>query len=107
VEFPSEALLDALASLKDDCADEGLDCRSCVEVASRNLAVACAVLQGKSLELVFTRLYRKRGCRKMFREFETLYHGHVEASFLEAEPPRMPSRAAGTRVARGAVARCA
>jgi hypothetical protein len=43
----------------------------------------------------------------MFREFETLYHRHVEASFLEAEPPRMPSRAAGTRVARGAVARCA
>jgi hypothetical protein len=72
--------------------DEGLDCGTCVEVASRNLAAVCRELKGKALEHVFLQLHSKRSCRKMFRAYEASYQAHVEASLVQIAEPSVLSR---------------
>jgi hypothetical protein len=75
---------------------EGLACGTCIAVASENLALVCRDLEGKSLEHIFSQMHQKRGCRKMFREFETAYHMHVDRSLRRAVETEIPLR----RVAR-------
>lgn len=69
---------------------EGLECRTCIAVASENLAMVCRDLEGKSLEHIFGQMHQKRGCRKMFREFETAYHMHVNCNVRRAVESDVP-----------------
>ncbi len=90
--------MDGLNVLKDDCMHEGLDCTTCISVASENLAMVCRDLEGKSLEHIFGQMHQKRGCRKMYRDFEAAYRMHVD---------RSPRRTVETEMPLRRVARCA
>ena len=84
--------MDGLNVLRDDCTHEGLECGTCIAVAAENLAMVCRDLEGKSLEHIFGQMHSKRGCRKMFRDFEVSYHRHLDRERRRSVESEMPLR---------------
>lgn len=71
--------------LRNDCQEEGLDCRSCIEAASRDLAIVCQEMDGAAAQAIFLRLHTRRACRGMAAEFRAMYERQREQVRREAE----------------------
>ncbi len=81
-------------ALRDDCQDEGLDCRSCIECAAKDLATVCQQLDGKAAEAIFLRLHTRRACRTMAAEFRACFAKQAELVRLETVQEFVMSRMA-------------
>lgn len=73
-----------LSVLRDDCRDEGLECCACVETAARDIASVCQELDDRAVATLFLRLYTRRSCRSMVKEFQVSYRRNVERIRIEA-----------------------
>jgi len=67
-----------LSVLKDDCREEGLECSACVATAARDMAMVCQELDDRAAAALFLRLYTRRSCRSMVKEFQFAYRRNVE-----------------------------
>jgi hypothetical protein len=64
------------------CRDVGLDCQTCIEGTSRNLAKICKGLKGTAIGQLFVQIHSDQACAAM--------HGHFVKAYLEASIKRVP-----------------